>query len=198
MICRAAMAQRIRIIPGPCIVHGAAVWYRSAKNRGRIEKGVDALWKHHCERLRNGMKKPPWRHWLFYGGPVLACAAMIFYLSSLTRFPEELPSFFGFDKLLHFFEYYPLGWLICRWLVSAERPFFRKHAILLTLVAGIAYGLSDEWHQSFVPGRDASLWDALFDALGVAAAAFTYPILRRRVDLLRKLEDRLGKWAFHE
>jgi VanZ family protein len=144
------------------------------------------------------MKRSLRCHWLFYGGPVLVYAAMIFYLSSLTRFSEELPSFFGFDKLVHFFEYYPLGWLICRWLVSAERPFFRKHAILLTMVVGISYGLSDEWHQSFVPGRDASLWDALFNASGVAVAAFTYRILRRRVHLLRKLDDRLEKWAFHE
>ncbi len=137
-------------------------------------------------------------YWLYYGGPVLVYAAIIFYISSLSLFQEEPSSFFGFDKLVHFIEYYPFGWLICRWLLSAKNSFFRKYAILLTMVVGISYGISDEWHQSFVPGRDASLWDALFDASGVAVAAFTYRILRQRVNLLRKLEDRLEKRAFHE
>ncbi len=33
------------------------------------------------------------------------------------------------------------------------------------------YGLSDEWHQSFVPGRDASLGDWLADTIGAVLAA---------------------------
>lgn len=116
---------------------------------------------------------------MFYGGPVVAYAGLIYYLSSLSQFPEDVPSFFGFDKLAHFFEYYIFGWLTCRWTGSAERPFFQRHALLLGVLLGVGYGLSDEWHQSFVPGREATLWDALFDAGGVVAAAFTYGIIMK-------------------
>ena len=42
----------------------------------------------------------------------------------------------------------------------------------MTLMIGMCYGVSDEWHQSFIPGRVASIWDALFDAVGIAAAVF--------------------------
>jgi hypothetical protein len=52
----------------------------------------------------------------------------------------------------------------------------RTRAVLLALV--VAYALSDEWHQSLTPDRDASLFDVLTDAVGagltlavIAAAA---------------------------
>lgn len=121
------------------------------------------------------------QHIAFYAGPVLIYAMLIFYLSSLSRLPEEVPSFYGFDKLAHFLEYYVFGWLIYRWLGHAKRPFLQAHAFLLTIFIGIGYGLSDEWHQSFVQGRDSTLWDALFDAIGVAAAAFTFRFARGRI-----------------
>ena len=38
-------------------------------------------------------------------------------------------------------------------------------APLSLLIAGL-YGVSDEVHQHFVPGRSASAWDALADVLG--------------------------------
>ncbi|MCA9319623.1 MAG: VanZ family protein [Planctomycetes bacterium] len=41
-----------------------------------------------------------------------------------------------------------------------------------TLIATV-FGALDEWHQSFVPGRTASLWDVATDLFGAAAAAAT-------------------------
>ncbi len=46
--------------------------------------------------------------------------------------------------------------------------------------------ISDEWHQSFIPGRDASIWDVLSDAVGVAAAVFTYHVIMKRDSSLVK------------
>jgi VanZ family protein len=117
------------------------------------------------------------RHAIFYGGPVLAYAALIFFVSSLSRFPEATPSFFGFDKIAHFVEYFIFGWLIYRWITSSNRCWDRRCALLMTILIGAGYALSDEWHQSFVPGRDASLWDVLFDAAGIGASAASYPLI---------------------
>jgi VanZ family protein len=47
-------------------------------------------------------------------------------------------------------------------------------SLMMTILIGKGYAQSDEWHQSFVPGRDASLWDVLFDIAGVVAGAITY------------------------
>ncbi|NIW80004.1 MAG: VanZ family protein, partial [Calditrichae bacterium] len=39
--------------------------------------------------------------------------------------------------------------------------------ILIAIIIGIVYGISDEYHQSFVPGRFADVVDALADTLGI-------------------------------
>jgi VanZ family protein len=51
----------------------------------------------------------------------------------------------------------------------------------MTILIGTGYTLGDEWHQSFVPGRDASLWDALFDAAGVGTGAANYPLILQSI-----------------
>jgi VanZ family protein len=117
-------------------------------------------------------------HLSCYEFPVLIYAGMIFFLSSLSQFPMAVPSVRGLDKMAHFAEFYLFGCLIYRWLGSFNHEIIRKTISPVTILMGILYGLSDEWHQSFVPGRDATLWDVLFDALGVTAAAIIYPMIR--------------------
>jgi VanZ family protein len=121
------------------------------------------------------------RQSFFYGGPVLAYAALIFFLSSLSSFPVVVPSFFGFDKIAHFMEFYFFGCLLYRWFSSTDRYRERRCALLMTILIGTCYALSDEWHQSFVPGREASPWDALFDVMGVGMGAATYPMILKRI-----------------
>ena len=127
------------------------------------------------------MNNTHFRHGVLYAGPVLAYAVLIFIVSSITTFPDSTPSFFGFDKLVHFCEYYLFGFLGYRWVSAMETPFLKSRAIWITIILGTLYGLSDEWHQAFVPGREASLWDALFDSLGVLTAAGTYRMLTKGI-----------------
>lgn len=133
------------------------------------------------------MKESNVRHRLIYGAPVLAYAVLIFLLSSISTLPYVIPSFFGFDKLAHFSEYYFFGCVICRWLLAERCRFAKRHFFALTIVIGTCYGISDEWHQSFVPGRHATPWDALFDMLGVVTAAVTYPLIIKKVPLLKQI-----------
>jgi VanZ family protein len=89
----------------------------------------------------------------------VAWAALIFVLSSI---PDLGTGLGGWDlalrKLAHAAEYAVLGLLLVRAL-SNERT---------ALVLGIAYAVTDELHQHFVPGRLASPLDVLVDAGGVA------------------------------
>jgi VanZ family protein len=125
-------------------------------------------------------------------------AGLIFLLSSFSHFPEEVPLFIGYDKLAHFIEYYIFGILICRWLLNKKNLLVRKHALFMTLLIGICYGVSDEWHQSFIPGRCATIWDVLFDAVGIVAAVFKYRITGKRDSSLNKLDKILERKFIHE
>ncbi|MCU0242053.1 MAG: VanZ family protein, partial [Vicinamibacteria bacterium] len=42
------------------------------------------------------------------------------------------------------------------------------------------YGVSDEWHQSFVPGRDATVGDVMKDALGSLCALILWQRVAQR------------------
>lgn len=125
-------------------------------------------------------------------------AGFIFLLSSLPPFPEEVTPFTGYDKLAHFMEYYFFGILISRWLLNTNSCFIRRYALFITILIGTCYGVSDEWHQSLIPGRVASIWDVLFDVLGITAAAFSYPIAKKRDSSLNKLDKILERKFIHE
>ncbi len=125
-------------------------------------------------------------------------AGLIFLLSSLPHLPEEVSPFEGYDKLAHFIEYYFFGILICRWLLNKKNHFVRRYALFMTILIGTCYGISDEWHQSFIPGRVASIWDVLFDVVGITAAVFTYHITMKRDSSLNKLDKILERKFIHE
>ncbi len=63
-------------------------------------------------------------------------------------------------KIAHFTEYAILGLLAARAFWSSKRWF------LISAVLVVVYALIDEYHQSFVPSRTASLFDSLIDMLG--------------------------------
>lgn len=130
---------------------------------------------------------------LCYGMPVIVYGGLIFALSSFSELPEAIPSFSEWDGLLHFVEYYGLGWLLMRWLLSKRGRFWRERSRLVAVLGGVLYGLTDEWHQSFVPGREATLVDVFFDGLGVAAAAFSYRSMRRWFPFLDRLDEEIER-----
>ena len=101
---------------------------------------------------------------------------IIFWLSSMSRVPGA--NYF-WDKFLHAFGYAGLGILALR----AFHGGFTPARLLPTLLAGLAvvlWGISDEFHQSFVPGRDASALDVFADSVGflIAVGLFSVQNLR--------------------
>jgi len=63
-------------------------------------------------------------------------------------------------KIAHFTEYAILGFLAAR----AFRPYRRWFLISAVLI--IVYALLDEYHQSYVPSRTASIFDSFIDMAG--------------------------------
>ena len=107
-------------------------------------------------------------------GPPLLYMALIFVISSMEQPPLPMPEFewLTIDKLYHFIEYAILGGLLTRAFMKAKPSVvpsrFAWHA---AAVLSILYGASDEWHQTFVPGRFATFADWVADVLGAIAGA---------------------------
>lgn len=72
------------------------------------------------------------------------------------------------DKILHFIEYFILGWLSYR----AYHSKFKNPVLFLTLF-GIMFGCLDEFWQSFIPGRYPSHYDVFADGIGVICGIIT-------------------------
>lgn len=107
-------------------------------------------------------------------GPAVVWAAVLFYLSS--RSWSGGPALFEIDdKVGHFLLYAALGAALAYGRVRSPGP--APHWILLTV--GLLYAISDEFHQSFVPGRIASLPDLAADAAGLVAGYLGYLALIR-------------------
>lgn len=88
---------------------------------------------------------------------------LIYVLSSQPSLP--MPELFpGEDLLVHAAFYAILGVFLAYSLIPPQVTTWKRILFLTILVT--AYGVFDEYHQSFVPGRDASAWDILADGLG--------------------------------
>ena len=106
---------------------------------------------------------------LKYWVPSLLYMALIFAISSLEQPPLPTPQFewLTIDKLYHFIEYAILGGLLAWAFVKARPSVVPSQWVWgLAAVISILYGVSDEWHQTFVPGRCATVADWVADALG--------------------------------
>lgn len=107
-----------------------------------------------------------------YWVPPLLYMALIFAVSSMEQPPLPMPKFewLTIDKLYHFIEYAILGGLVARAFLKAKPSIVPAHLIwVLSAMLSILYGASDEWHQTFVPGRFATLADWVADVLGSIA-----------------------------
>jgi VanZ like family len=100
-------------------------------------------------------------------GPVVIYMAVIFYFSSLHEAP--LPPGVE-DKPAHAFGYMGLGFVIARALAGGLPPRITLRQLFIGLAIAVLYGMSDEFHQSFVAGRDADILDLRADAIGSAIA----------------------------
>ena len=109
---------------------------------------------------------------LYHWGPAVVCAAFIFAFSHQSH-PPGAEWFAAYDYAVHFLEYavfaLTLVWGATSGLSSALT---HKSAAVVCAVA-LLYALSDEWHQSVVPNREASWVDVAAEALGSMTSVMT-------------------------
>jgi VanZ family protein len=108
--------------------------------------------------------------------------AVIFYASSQS---DPSPGIGNFGHIVaHFTEYAILATL---WFWALFPQLGARNAAAATWLICVAYAVSDEWHQSFVPDRDSDPVDVMVDACGAAAAvAFSWWLSARQAASRRR------------
>lgn len=114
------------------------------------------------------------KHIIWFWLPPIGYMVAIFSVSNLPN-PQiggDMP-----DYVLHTLEYLLLALLLIRLFltnplrqISVNLSISWQQACLLGMVLAMAYGISDEIHQYFIPGRHCSLHDVFADAFGSALA----------------------------
>jgi VanZ family protein len=110
--------------------------------------------------------------------------ALIFFVSSLKMPPGagSVP-----DWASHGGVYAALAALICRALAGGVRPASLGVVAAAALLATL-YGITDEWHQMYVPRRTAEVADVIKDMGGaIAGAALFHALAPRRRAAARPL-----------
>lgn len=99
--------------------------------------------------------------------PAVGWATLLFVLSS----QPVLPSPPGInDKLAHALSYGLLGVLCLVGLTTGRWDRVTRRRCLVAVLLAVAYGITDEFHQSFVPGRSPDVADLVADGLGASLA----------------------------
>lgn len=158
----------------------------------------------------SGANSPPSKNRIWRYGPVILWAVAIFVFSSglfsgsntssvlrslvLWVYPSATETGLAFvhglvRKTSHFVEYAILALLLARAFQTSLREFLRNHWFAVSLAFVALYALSDEFHQSFVSSRTASIYDCLIDTAG-GLAALLFVSARSRVST-RSGSDRI-------
>lgn len=104
--------------------------------------------------------------------------AVIFGLSSLETLPKPPAIGIDIEAIAGHFTVYAL--LAAAWWAVKPQPISLQRRTWITIAATMLYAVSDEWHQSFVPGRTPDVRDLLVDAIGMTVALAVALTLERR------------------
>ncbi|MEP0860437.1 MAG: VanZ family protein [Ignavibacterium sp.] len=124
------------------------------------------------------MKTNP-RIFVFIYLPLIIHWLTIFILTSLPS--DQLPSVEIGDKVNHFLAFFVLGFFLNLTLkYQTKFPSLKRNILLITIIIAAGYGLLDELHQLFVPGRSAEVLDWVADFVGAISGSFLAEFLYRR------------------
>jgi VanZ family protein len=84
-------------------------------------------------------------------------------------------------KAGHVTEYAILAFFIRRAFVTSSSSFIQRNWFELGLLIIVCYALLDEFHQSFVPSRTASIYDSAIDVVGGLTVLLIFKLCDRRI-----------------
>ena len=119
--------------------------------------------------------------WITLWLPVIAYMAMLFGFSPLSTIPAPPGRFSDYE--VHIAAYVGLGMLAARALAKGRLRNVTWRVVCGAIAISSIYGVTDEYHQLFVPGRAFDVMDMVADAIGSvigASAVRAWSIIKRR------------------
>lgn len=118
---------------------------------------------------------------LWFWLPLVAWMSVIFYLSHQSGFPIEVPPwFFYYDKVVHAIIFGLLCFLFLRAWINGKWTQLNLNAYIISVVFTLGYGISDEVHQMFIPGRQPSIGDVIADTCGAMLVCVILHFIKNR------------------
>ncbi len=121
---------------------------------------------------------------LLYRLPLFGLCAVIAIQSHFPGIDIPSPVDFG-DKIMHFGAYGLMGFLCGRW-IRAEWPLVNSVFLFMAVIIFVSlFGALDEFHQSFIPARTASMYDFWADFAGSVAGSAAFGFCwKKRIEWL--------------
>lgn len=128
------------------------------------------------------------KYWL----PPILWALVIFTFSTLQTTPTSQIYWKDFlvKKTAHIVEYGIFASLLYRAFINSGEN--EKKAMLVSVLIAFVYGITDEFHQGFTPGREPTVRDVLIDAFG--ATLFIYGFIGNINKLPKKIQTLAKKY----
>jgi len=151
------------------LITGAKAIRKDRKKRARFHLNVIIVTKKKRAAvvLRNSFLK--------YWFPFYLYAGCIFLLSGISKPLPDIGIPF-FDKFLHISEFAIFGLLASRAFKNSHKRLLFENFKIIALLVSVLYGISDEFHQSFISGRECSFFDLIADSIGGFLGVAVYSV----------------------
>lgn len=136
--------------------------------------------KEKFQGIIENLKGKRFSHTLLLRLPAILIAGSIWFISSQSTLPQ-IKGILGFDKLQHVIAYLVFAGALGLWFSLKQWKTRRLLTLLVVMGIASAYGVIDEIHQSFVPGRNCNVWDWTADTLGGILGSLLGRLVSRRV-----------------
>ena len=111
---------------------------------------------------------------------------VIFALTSLPGSDNTYTFKLG-DKIDHFAAYFVLSiFMYLTMIMQNKKILFKEYPFKYSFIIVFFYGVFDELHQIFIPGRSCDIFDLLADVLGSILALLIMHMLYNKVTLYRE------------
>ena len=90
-------------------------------------------------------------------------------------------------KIAHFAIYALVGFLLMAFISTYKIA--EKTRVITSLLIGAIYAMSDEIHQSFIPGRSAQITDVMLDSLGVLCGILILMLILKIADNIKAKKE---------